>query len=113
MENNQKVSEKDIQNMIALDGLLLNAERNGILYTSAAVNTLVLGLMVVRFFSKTQHDRYEFLGVIIVLMAFGIAGTGIANFLKIRSFYRQMLQASHLTGLMVQGGVRSFRGDVS
>jgi putative membrane protein len=73
---------------IAFDQFLLAIERNFLLHVTTALNTMVVGLAMFRFFSRNPNDLYAVIGI----LAFGIAALILAKGVRDNLRMRRILK---------------------
>ena len=69
---------------IAFDQLLLAMERNLLIHITASINMVVVGLAMLRFFSRERSDFYVFFGFLAFSIGAGIFLRGIIENARLR-----------------------------
>lgn len=73
---------------IAFDQFLLAIERNLLLHVATSLNMTVVGIAMLRFFSRTSSDIYVSLGIVAFAVALGILSKGVIDWMKMHRVLR-------------------------
>lgn len=81
-----EISVKDLSfsDNIAFDQLLLAMERNLLIHVTASINMVVVGLAMLRFFSRDRSDFYVMFGFLAFAIGGGILLRGLLENMRLR-----------------------------
>ena len=87
---------------IAFDQFLLAIERNLLLHVATSLNMTVVGIAMLRFFSRTSSDIYVSLGIVAFAVALGILSKGVIDWMKMHRVLRTIPEGTKKT--LIGGG---------